>query len=203
MFDGIRYDYHGARVLVTGGSSGIGQAIARAYYSAGAEVTITGRKASSTDYDTDLSGLAYRELSVTDKEQIRRLGADLKALDILINNAGGHQYEQDTEWHPAGFDAAFDVNLSSMFHMCDACLPLLKASAFNGGASVIGISSSSAFAGYEPAPGYSAAKAAMVQLVKSYAVRMGTLCHSRQCYCARIYHHQFNAALFGQHTIHH
>lgn len=170
MFDGICHDYDGAHVLVTGGSSGLGYAIARAYAGAGAEVTVTGRRAYSTDYDTDLSRFSYRQLSVTNKEQIRALGADLTALDILVNNAGGHQYEQDTEWHPSGFDAALSVNLSSMFHMSDACLPLLKVSSFPGGASVIGISSSSAFAGYEPAPGYSAAKAAMVQLVKSYAV---------------------------------
>ncbi|MEM7568392.1 MAG: SDR family oxidoreductase [Pseudomonadota bacterium] len=175
MFDGIRYDYEGANVLVTGGSNGIGHAIACAYHSAGASVTITGRKASADVYETDLSGFAYRQLDITDKADIRALGSQLTALDILINNAGGHQYVQESEWHPDGFDAAFDVNLSGMFHLCDACLPALKASVFAGGASIVGISSSSAFAGYPPAPGYSAAKAAMVQLVQSYAVQWGPL----------------------------
>ena len=54
MFDRITYDYSGATVLVTGGSNGIGLACAQAYRDAGADVIITGRKASAADYDTDI-----------------------------------------------------------------------------------------------------------------------------------------------------
>ena len=49
MFERISYNYNGANVLVTGGSNGIGLACAQAYRSAGAEVIITGRKASAND----------------------------------------------------------------------------------------------------------------------------------------------------------
>ena len=54
----VRYDFTGARVLVTGGTSGIGAGIASAYRAAGAEVTITGTRASPADYEEDLKGFA-------------------------------------------------------------------------------------------------------------------------------------------------
>ncbi len=169
MFDGLSYDYKSAHVLVTGGSNGIGLAIARAYLEAGADVTITGRKEVAADYEHDLTGFGYRQMDVANKDQIRDVAHSLDQLDILVNNAGGRQYAHESEWDPAGFDAAFDVNLSGMFHLSDACLPVLKTSRFKGGPNVIGIASTSAYFGYEPAPGYSAVKAGMIQLIKSYA----------------------------------
>jgi hypothetical protein len=54
------FDYSGARVLVTGGSNGIGLGVARAFHTAGAHVTITGKRGSAGEYDHDLSGLDYR-----------------------------------------------------------------------------------------------------------------------------------------------
>lgn len=173
MFEGVTYDYADAYVLVTGGSNGIGLAIAQGYRDAGAHVVITGRRGSTSEYDHDLSGLDYRQLEVTDKTQIKAVMESIDKLDILINNAGGHQYIHDSEWDPDGFDGAYAVNLSSMFHISHAGFEKLKASNFPGGASLIGIASSSAYAGYEPAPGYSAAKAAMIQLVKTFAVSWG------------------------------
>ncbi len=64
------YDYRGAEVLVTGGSNGIGAAIAAAYKAAGANVTITGTRASSADYDHDLADYRYLQLQLTDNDQI-------------------------------------------------------------------------------------------------------------------------------------
>ena len=55
------FDFAGARVLVTGGSNGIGLGIARAFRAANAKVAITGRKAKSSDYKEDLSGLDYHQ----------------------------------------------------------------------------------------------------------------------------------------------
>jgi hypothetical protein len=62
----VRFDFSGTRVLVTGGTSGIGHAIARAFADAGAAVTVTGRKPAASDYDVDLSGFDYRTLDVQD-----------------------------------------------------------------------------------------------------------------------------------------
>ena len=55
MTEGVRFDFAGRRVLVTGGTSGIGFAVATAFADAGAEVLVTGRKASAPEYDRDLS----------------------------------------------------------------------------------------------------------------------------------------------------
>ncbi len=60
MYEGVNYDYSGAKVLVTGGSNGIGLAIAEGYRAAGAEVIITGRRHGAADYDHDLGGFSYR-----------------------------------------------------------------------------------------------------------------------------------------------
>lgn len=170
MFNGVSFDYDGAHVLVTGGTNGIGLAIATAYRESGASVSITGRRESASDYNHDLSDMSYYQLEVSDPDQIIHSLGNIEKLDILINNAGGHQHIDDNEWNPAAFDAALTVNLSSIFHVTDAVLDKLKASQFPGGASVIGISSSSAFFGFEPAPGYAAAKAALINLIKTYAV---------------------------------
>ena len=170
IFQGIEFHFEGAHVFVTGGSNGIGRAIAESYRDAGAHVVITGQRPSEQDYDHDLSGLNYRQLDVTDHKQIDDVVGTLKQLDIVINNAGGRQFVHESEWDPSGFDAAYAVNLSSVFHINHAALGKLRESTFPGGASTIGIASSSAYAGYEPAPGYSAAKAGMIQLTKSYGV---------------------------------
>lgn len=86
----VRFDFSGVRVLVTGGSSSIGHGIARAFAEAGAQVTITGRRAAAGDYDTDLTGLEYRMLDVTEGAAIDALANALPALDVLVNNAGAN-----------------------------------------------------------------------------------------------------------------
>src|ERR1700736_1740218 len=101
----IRFDYRGSDVLVTGATSGIGLAIARAYGDAGAQVTITGRKSEASGYGVDLSGFRYLQLDVTHEADVDRLAAQISKLDVLINNAGigwvgggmgEREYEQET-----------------------------------------------------------------------------------------------------------
>lgn len=172
MFQGISYDYTGATVLITGGTSGIGLGCAHAYRDAGAEVIVTGRKAAASDYDTDLSDIVYRRVDVADRAALYALAASLPKLDILVNNAGGMQ---GNEWEADAFDASLAVNLSSVFHLSSACKDLLAASAFPGGASVIGIASMTSYFGFEWTPGYGAAKAGLVQLVKTLGMSWGRL----------------------------
>jgi 3-oxoacyl-[acyl-carrier protein] reductase len=170
--NGISFDYSGATVLITGGSSGIGLACARNYHEAGAEVLITGRKVSAGDYDVDLTGLRYRQLDVADKEALYTLAASLSKLDILVNSAGGAQGD---EWQAENFEQSINVNLSSAFHLSTACKNLLAASEFPGGASVIGIASMTSYFGFEWTPGYGSAKAGLVQMIKTLGMSWGKL----------------------------
>lgn len=172
MNTGISFDYSGASVLVTGGSNGIGLAIARGYKEAGADVMITGRRGSAEHYDHDLGDFAYRQLDVNSKDAIVALANSLEKLDILVNNAGGAQAD---EWGHDGFEDSLNINLSSAFHLSTACKPLLESSEFEGGASVIGIASMTTYFGYEWTPGYGAAKAGLSQLMKTLGVSWGPL----------------------------
>ena len=172
MFKRVSYDYAGATVLVTGGTSGIGLACAQGYLESGAEVIITGRKNSASDYPADLAGMAYRALDVGDRDALYALGSSLGKLDILVNNAGG---AQGNEWEADAFDQSIAVNLSSVFHLSTACKDLLGASTFPGGASVVGIASMTSYFGFEWTPGYGPAKAGLVQMMKTLGMSWGQL----------------------------
>src|SRR4029077_1103533 len=165
----VNYDYHGAAVLVTGGTSGIGAGIAAAYREAGAEVTITGTRPSAADYDDDLAGYHYLQLSLTDKAQIAAVAAQLPRLDILVNNAGANFMLQN-EYDPEIFEKGLQVNPGSAYRMSNACRSKLAASKLPAGASVIGIASLTSFFGLEVVPAYGAAKGGLVQLVKTLGI---------------------------------
>ena len=66
----LAYDFSGSRILVTGGSRGIGAGIAKAFLDAGAAVTITGTRPSSSEYEGDLSAYRYHQLRMTDSAGI-------------------------------------------------------------------------------------------------------------------------------------
>ena len=164
-----RFDFGGTRVLVTGGSNGIGLGIARAFVAAGAEVTITGTRPSPADYPHDLSPFAYRALDARDGAAIASTAASLGALDVLVNNAGANTV-QPSEWDPAVFEASLQLNLTSAFRMATACRELLAKSTLAGGASIVNLASMSSFFAVPIVPGYGAAKAGIVQLTKNLAV---------------------------------
>lgn len=163
------YDYRGAHVLVTGGTSGIGAGIAAAYRDAGAEVTITGTRAGAAEYEGDFSGFRYIQLRVEDDAEILQVAASLPQLDILVNNAGGN-FAAQNEYEPDVFERAVRVNLLSAYRMAHACRPKLAASTLAGGASLIGIASMTSYFGVEVVPGYGAAKGGIVQLTKTLAI---------------------------------
>lgn len=166
----VSFDYSSTSVLITGGSNGIGLAIAKAYQSGGAHVIITGRQPSADAYHHDLAAFDYRQLDVSSRDSLMELAAGLDTLDILVNNAGAAQGD---EWSQDGFDQSVSINLSSAFHLSTACKPLLEASEFDGGASIIGIASMTTFFGHEWTPGYGAAKAGLSQLMKTLGISWG------------------------------
>ncbi|HTO59156.1 MAG TPA: SDR family oxidoreductase [Pseudomonadales bacterium] len=166
----VRFDFSGVRVLVTGGSSGIGHGIARAFASAGAQVTITGRRAEARDYDSDLSGMEYRQLEVTDAPAITACVGSLPTLDVLVNNAGANLPGGKSEYDPDVFEESVRINLFSAFRLASACRDRLCKSQLEGGASIINLASMASYFGVTPVPGYGAAKAATVQMTKTLAV---------------------------------
>ncbi len=166
----VQYDFSGSRVLVTGGSSGIGAGTARAFLDAGADVAITGTRASASDYDGDLSRYTYHSLQMTDHEGITRVADAMKGIDILVNNAGANFPGGRSEWEPDAFEESVGINLFGSFRMAVACKDKLVASTIDGGGNIINMASMSAFVAVPVVPGYGAAKAAVVQMTKNLAV---------------------------------
>jgi 3-oxoacyl-[acyl-carrier protein] reductase len=163
MTGSAKFDFSGASVLVTGGSNGIGNAIATAFRDAGASVTITGTRADASAYETDLKGLAYRQLDMKDAAAVTALAASLTKLDVLVNCAG--QARPGQERDADVFAETLAVNLTNAFRLCAAVRPLLKASR----GSIVHIASMSSYYAFPAAPGYGASKAGVLQLVKSLA----------------------------------
>jgi NAD(P)-dependent dehydrogenase (short-subunit alcohol dehydrogenase family) len=161
----VSYNYRGAHVLVTGGTSGIGAGIAAAYRDAGAEVTITGTRQTAGEYTEDLTGFRYLQLSLTDNAQIAAVAAALPQLDILVNNAGAN-FMMQNEYDPEIFEKGVRVNLTSAYRMSHALKGKLAQSRLPGGASIIGIASLTSYFAVEVVPAYGAAKAGLVQLIK-------------------------------------
>jgi 3-oxoacyl-[acyl-carrier protein] reductase len=164
------FDFGGAHVLVTGGTSGIGYAIAQAFAGAGAQVTITGTKANAADYDADLARFAYCSCRMTKPADIEAVAASCDRLDVLVNNAGQNLPDGRSEYDPDVFEETVAVNLFGAFRMASATRDLLATSDLDGGASVVNLGSMASYFGIEMVPGYGAAKAGVVQLTKTLAV---------------------------------
>ena len=149
MWPGVSFDYAGSHVLVTGGTSGIGESIARAYAAAGARVTITGTREHASDYPKDLSAFEYRRLHVEHPGEVDFVAGTLGTLDILVNNAGTVFPGGKSEYEPDVFEEAVRINLVGAYRMAHACHDKLAASRQPGGASMIGIASMTSLFGNE------------------------------------------------------
>jgi NAD(P)-dependent dehydrogenase (short-subunit alcohol dehydrogenase family) len=165
----VSFDFSSTRVLVTGGTSGIGHAIARAFADAGARVLVTGRKPIASDCDVDLAAFEYATLDVQDAAAITALAATFDVLDVLVNNAGANLPGGRSEYEPDVFAQSVNINLIGAYRMAAACHDALARSTLDGGASVLQVASMASFFGVTPVPGYGAAKAGIVQMTKTLA----------------------------------
>lgn len=167
----VRFDFTGTAALITGATSGIGHATAVLFRDAGAQVTVTGTKPAATDYDADLSGMAYRQLQITDRDSVDALAAGFSGLDVLVNNAGANFPGGLDESQPDGFDASIAVNLTGPYRLTVGLYRALRASTAAGGASVVNLASMSALRAVPLVPGYGAAKAGVVDVTRNLAVK--------------------------------
>jgi len=167
----VSFDFTGTAVLITGGTSGIGHATAVLFRDAGAEVAVTGTKPTVTDYEADLSGMAYHQLQITDHDSVDALAQRFTKLDVLVNNAGANFPGGLDESKPDGFDASVALNLTGPYRLTVALYKALKASIAVGGASVVNLASMSALRAVPLAPGYGAAKAGIVCLTRNLGAK--------------------------------
>ena len=168
----LRYDFAGTNVLVTGGTSGIGYAIACDFAKAGAAVTVSGTRDSADAYpEVDLSAFGFRRCQASDPDSIDALAASIDELDVLVNNAGGPYAAQRDEWDPDGYAGSVAVNLFAHMRLTMACHERLKASRVAGGSSVVSIVSMSAFVSAPNVPAYSSSKAGVVAFTKNLSRR--------------------------------
>lgn len=147
-------------MLVTGGTSGIGRAIANAFSTAGAQVIAAGLP--SNEVPPAASRIAH--LDVTDSLGIQALVSGIPALHVLVNAAG--VIRRDEEFDPEVFASVIDINLTGTMRMCMAARPLLAASR----GSVVNIASMLSYFGGARVPAYSASKGGIAQLTRSLAL---------------------------------
>jgi len=163
--------FAGARVLVVGGTSGIGAGIAAAFLAERAQVTLTGATAAEAAAAAQaMPGCDARPLDVRDDAAVQALLAGLGGLgglgglDHLVYSAG--IIRRGAEHDPAVFAQVLDINLTGAMRVAAAARPLL---AVRGG-SVTLMASMLAFFGGGLVPGYAASKGGIAQLTKSLAI---------------------------------
>lgn len=166
----VTFDFTGTTVLITGGTSGIGLATATLFRDAGADVVVTGTRSAAGEYDVDLSGMRYHPLALSDEQSVDDLAATIAELDVLINNGGANFPNGLDESKPDGFALSVAMNLTGTYRLTVGLRGVLAASRLPGGASVVNVASMSALRAVPLVPGYSAAKAGIINVTRNLAV---------------------------------
>jgi 3alpha(or 20beta)-hydroxysteroid dehydrogenase len=174
---------NGKVALVTGGASGLGEAIARRYVAEGAQVIIADiDEVGGVTLVADLGRSAsFLPLDVTQEAAWVATFASIDAshgrLDILVNNAGITNFGSIEALDVAAFKTMLDIDLVGVFLGCKTVIPLMKRT----GGSVINMSSMSGIRAEPDLAGYNAAKAGVTLMTKSIALHYARSGYGMRC----------------------
>ena len=177
------FDLTGKVALVTGASRGIGEAIARAYVAAGADVVISSRRAENIEpvaesINTDFPGkalavVAHAGQTESAESLVQQAVERFGRLDIAVNNAATNpHFGQMLASEESHWDKILDVNVKGYFFVCQAAAKQMIKQ--ESGGKLINVAS---IAGIEPGPMmgiYSVSKAAVIMMTKSLGMELGS-----------------------------
>ena len=163
------------KVLVTGGTAGIGEATARAYAAAGADVVITGRDEERgrqivESLVADGGRARFVRADLERFEDVQRLAQEVDHVDVLVNNAGAFPSGATHDVDAAAFDSTFALNVKAPFFLTGAFAPRM---ASNGGGAIVNITTMVASFGMAGMALYGSSKAALTLLTKAWAAEYG------------------------------
>ena len=161
----------GKKALVTGGTKGIGLAIAKEFLDLGAEVLVAARETKSIQgkvrnsanlftLDGDVTNSGFRV------QLIQKITENWGKLDVLVNNVGTNLRKKFVDYSEDEYRKLFETNLFSLMEITRLSFPLLKKS---GNASVINIASVAGSFDVQSGPPYGMTKAAIIQLTRNLA----------------------------------
>ena len=169
-------DFSGAAVLVTGGTSGIGAAVARAFGDAGAAVLLTGRDGTrgsqvAADIASDGGTAEFLAADITDKgtcgHLVDAMLDQFARLDVLVNNAGIIHRADAEETTDEQWNETIAVNLTAAFRMSRAAIPAMRK---QGGGAIVNIASDWALVGGKRGVAYCASKGGLLLMTKAMAL---------------------------------
>ena len=169
-------DLAGRIALVTGGSRGIGRAVALALAEAGADIAVNyrSRESEAEQVKSLVQRCGRRCITVQSdvsaaaevSRMVRHVEEELGAVSVLVNNAGIARAQSPEEITERDWDEIIDVNLKSVFLVTQAVLPRMRAAKWGR---IINMSSAAVQLGGIIGPHYTASKAGVVGLTHSYA----------------------------------
>lgn len=164
----------GARVWITGASSGIGRALARELARRGARVAISARRVERLDQLAAEGAMLPVPVDVTDlasmMQAAARVESELGAIDLAIFNAGIWEQVNVAAWDSELFRRHFDTNLMGLVHGVEAVLPGMRR---RRAGTIAGMASVAGYRGIPRSEAYGATKAAEINMLESMRIDLG------------------------------